>query len=149
MDVFLTTCLSGDVLFYTDLDFLFIMSRPIPCFLANKSVIMTRGCLKEDENQLMVGNMIILCDANLRMLPKMWLASAMVSSAKGEFNDEQHAFNVISSLFGSIIQEDPFMRYDSCNRKEDAISTVGIHFPGGDKLRRVQTFINESRLTVG
>ena len=130
------------MLFYTDLDFLFTSTKPLPLFDFNKSIIMARGCLPEDSSELMVGNIMMRCDKRLHALPGMWLAAAMVST-KHEFNDEQKGFNVIAHLFADEIQILPFMKYDKCTNMPDSL--VGIHFPGGGKPARLRLYLESSK----
>jgi hypothetical protein len=134
---FINRCKTEDVLFYTDIDFIFT-STNFPDFKENKAIILSRGCQK-DLIHLMVGNMIIKCDKRVSSLLSVWLAATRIISKAGEMNDDQVAFNLISPRFMDMIQVDHFFSYDDCLYNIGDI--VGIHFPGPNKRDRIYKFL--------
>jgi len=132
---FLNNCLNGEVLFYTDVDFIFLTDK-FPEFAEGKSLIMSRGC-SVDYNHLMVGNILIKCDRDLIPLINIWEETTKILSGAGEVNDDQIAFNIISPRYSHKIQVEPILIYDDCYPVKDVI---GVHFPGRDKLNRLSRY---------
>lgn len=135
---FHSECSQGDILFYTDFDFIFTGDN-FPKFSELSSIIMTPGCLK-DYNMLMVGNILTRCDKSLTHFADKWLNATILAHRLGLYNDDQIAFNMVKSDLDVKIQINKFFTYDRCNEDYDGL--IGVHFPGGDKADRIKKFVN-------
>ena len=134
---FLKTCEIGRTLFYTDYDFLFLANN-MPLFKQG-SIIMNRGCTY-DNNMIMVGNFFLKCDSSLLKFLDNWERVTKLSSSMDIKNDDQIAFNLIKEELGHKLQLEDFYRYDVCENKG---VVLGLHFPGGDKFKRMMNVLNK------
>jgi len=137
---FLTQCNPGELLFYTDLDFIFL-DKEISGLPEGKLISFSRGC-DVDDVHIMAGNFISHCSKELISLCDVWLESTKLVRRSGELNDDQIALNIVYPRFLRYIFIDNFITYDFCHVNH--WNKVGVHFPGTDKLNRLKRFYQKN-----
>ena len=131
--------------FYTDVDWLFIKQKPLPLDDAY-DLIVSNECIKHHEWKKMSGTMLIKNSPWSKQFLTRW--ENMYDVFKSKMNHDQAAFEHMLRITPpqvKVLPPQQFMTYDTHNCPTPGF---GIHFPAGNKNKRVARFANDTALNA-
>ena len=134
-----------DWVFYTDVDWLFVTKDPLPLDDAY-DIIVSNECIKGNEWKKMSGSFLLKKSKWSIDFLTRW--DNMYEKYKHVMNHDQTAFE---DMFRNIPKEmkvlppEQFMTYDTRGCPKPGF---GIHFPDGNKFKRIQPYISGKDLSV-
>lgn len=131
--------------FYTDVDWLFINQDPLPLDDAY-DMIVSHECIKSNEWKKMSGTMLVKNSAWSRQFLTRW--ENLYDTFKARVNHDQAAFEHLLRTTPpqvKVLSPREFMTYDTHNCPAPGF---GIHFPAGEKNKRVTRFAHTTALNA-